>query len=94
MNSLTADALKTYQTYSNTLQQIADQKKNYELSGKLVFLMMERFAQNQATVLDMKAAQESYERSGYLLVNLQFAAKVSEIELKLLTFSLGKGGEF
>jgi outer membrane protein len=94
MNSLTADALKTFQSYSNTLQQIADQKKNYELSGKLVFLMMERFAQNQATVLDMKAAQESYERSGYLLVNLQFAAKVSEIELKLLTFSLGKGGEF
>jgi len=45
-------------------------------------------------VLDLKAAQESYERSGYLLVNLQFAAKVSEIELKLLTFSLGKGGEF
>lgn len=94
MNNLKADMIKTWQSYTNALQQINDQLKNYEMSGKLVFLMMERFAQNQATVLDLKAAQESFERSAYLLVNLQFAAKVSEIELKLLTFSLGKGGEF
>lgn len=94
MNNLTANALKTYQSYSNTLGQLSDQQNNYSLSAKLLSLMINRFQLNQATILDMKAAQESFENAGYLLVNLQFAAKVSEIELKLLTYSLGKSGDF
>ncbi|MHC1708025.1 MAG: TolC family protein [Bacteroidales bacterium] len=94
LNSLTADAIKTHQSYTTTLQQLIDQQQNYTLSGRLLSLTLKRFQLNQATILDMKAAQESYEKSGYLLVNLQFAAKVAEIELKLLTYSLGKSGDF
>ncbi len=88
LTSLKADALKTYQSYQNTLQQLNTQKNNYELSGKLVNLIIQKFQLNQATILDVKAAQASYENAGYLLVNLQYAAKTSEIELKRLVYRL------
>ena len=87
-NYLMANAIKTYQSYSNTLVQIKSQQNNYELSGKLLNLMMKKFQFNQSTILEMKAAQDSYENSGYQLVNLLYAAKVAEIQLKSMIYSL------
>ncbi|MCX6269717.1 MAG: TolC family protein [Bacteroidetes bacterium] len=89
-NSLSAEAINTYQSYSTTLEQLNSQTANYLKSGQLVDLMLKRFRVNQATILDLKAAQQSFEKTAYLLVNLQYAAKVAEIELKVLTYTLGK----
>jgi outer membrane protein TolC len=89
LSNLTADAIKIYQSYSNTLQEIDFQQHNYELSEKLAKLVLAKFNVNQATILDLKSAQESFENSGYLLVNLQYAAKNAEIELKRLIYQLG-----
>lgn len=89
MNSLKADVIKTWQGYSANLDQISRQQSSVELSAKLISILMERFRLNQATLLDIKAAQASYENSGYQLVNLSFAAKVAEVELKRLSFQLG-----
>ena len=50
---------------------------------------MQNFQVNQATILDVKAAQTSFEEAAYLLVNLKYAAKTAEIELKQLTYKLG-----
>jgi outer membrane protein TolC len=87
-NALKANAVKTYLSYNNTLQELESQQANYELSGKLVDLVIKRFQLNQATILEMKAAQESYESVGYQLINLQFAAKVAEIQLKSMIYKL------
>ncbi len=89
LNFLTADATKTFQSYSTTLQQLEFQKTNIESSRKLINVVMLRFQVNQATILEIKAAQNSYEQTGYQLVNLKFAAKISEIELKRLMYQLG-----
>jgi outer membrane protein len=89
LNLLTANTVKTYQSYSTTLQQLNSQENSVELSGKLIKVVMERFKVNQATILDVKAAQASYENSGYLLINLNYAAKIAEIELKRLLYQLG-----
>jgi outer membrane protein TolC len=89
MNSLKADVIKTWQGYTANLEQISRQQTSVELSAKLISIVMERFRQNQSTLLDIKAAQASYESSGYQLVNLSFAAKVAEVELKRLSFQLG-----
>ena len=89
LNFLTADAVKTYESYSTTLQQLEFQKTNIESSKKLINVVMQRFQVNQATILDIKAAQNSFELTGYQLVNLKFAAKISEIELKRLMYQLG-----
>jgi len=88
-NSITTDAKKTFQAYSNTLQQIDSQIINYELSEKLINLVLDRFRLNQATIIDVKTAQESFENSAYLLINLEYSAKIAEIELKRLIYKLG-----
>ncbi|NVO03789.1 MAG: TolC family protein [Bacteroidetes bacterium] len=87
-NLYSANAIKTFQSYSNTLQQLLAQQANYELSGKLLSLLLQKFQVSQTTILDLKAGQASFENAGYLLINLQYSAKVSEIELKRLTYRL------
>ena len=87
--SLTTQATKLYRTYSTTLQQIESQEKNFELTKQLVDVVMQQFHVSQATILDVKTAQTSFETAAYLLVNLLYSAKVAEIELKQLTYSLG-----
>jgi len=88
LNSLTTQALKIYRSYSTTLQQVESQRKNFEMTQKLVGVVMQQFNVSQATILDVKAAQSSLENAAYLLVNLMYSAKVSEIEIKKLTYSL------
>jgi outer membrane protein TolC len=89
LNLLTANAVKTFEAYQTTLHQLESQQKTIEFSRKLIYVVMQRFQVNQATILDVKAAQQSYELTGYQLVNLKFAAKISEIELKRLMYQLG-----
>lgn len=89
LNQLTSNAVKTYQSYQTTLKQLASQENAINFSRKLIYVVMQRFQVNQATILDVKAAQASYESTGYQLVNLKFAAKIAEIELKRLMYQLG-----
>lgn len=89
LNTMTSTAVKTYQSYSTTLQQLDAQKNTIELSGRLIKVVLQRFQVNQATILEVKAAQASYENTGYQLINLNYAAKIAEIELKRLTYQLG-----
>ncbi len=88
-NSLTTQAIKTYRSYSTTLLQIESQRKNVEMTRQLLNVVMQQFHVSQATILEVKAAQTSFENAAYLMVNLQYSAKVAEIELKQLTYSLG-----
>lgn len=87
--SLKANAEKTYQAYESSLLQLTSQKTSYENAWKLVKIVIQRFRLNQATILDVKAAEASFESAGYMFVNLQYAAKTAEIELKRLVYSLG-----
>lgn len=77
-------ALRTYQAYSNTLAQLKTAQENQLLSRQLLDLVMQRFQLGQATIVDVKLAQQSFENESYRLVNLAFTAKVAEIELKRL----------
>lgn len=88
LNHMTSSALNTFSSYTNSISQLKSQQDNYELSKKLVNLVLEKFQVNQSTILDLKAAQQSFENTAYFLVNLQYQAKTAEIELKRLTCSL------
>jgi len=77
-----SQAVKTYQSYRNALEQLALETKNYEISSQLLDLTLQRFELIQATIIDLREAQKSFEEAGYRLVNLSFAAKVAEIEMK------------
>jgi outer membrane protein TolC len=83
-----AQVVKSFQSYSITLKQLDTEKQNYDLSNQLLELALKRFQFKQATIVDVKNAQQSFEESGFRLVNLSYAAKSSEIELKRLANQL------
>ena len=78
----TANAVKSWQAYTNNLQQLETAKANYDLSQKLLNLVLQRFQLKQATIVDVKNAQQSFEDAGYLMINISYAAKAAEIQLK------------
>jgi outer membrane protein TolC len=88
LNSLTNIATKKYLTYTTLLQQIESQQANTELAKNLVDLVLTNFQNGQATILDVKAAQSSYENSAFQLINYMYEAKVAEIQLKQLIYQL------
>lgn len=84
----TTSVIKLWQSYTNNLQQIETAGANYNLSSRLLNLVLQRFQLGQATIVDVKTAQQSFENAGYMLVNLSYAAKAAEIQLKLLANTL------
>lgn len=83
-----ANAVRSYQSYTNTLQQLKTENDNYKLSLKLLDLVLQRFQLGQATIIDVKQAQQSFENEGYRLVNLSYAAKAAEISLQQIANKL------
>jgi len=81
-------AIRAFQAYQNTLQQLQQQRENYELSRRLVDLTVQRFNLNVATIIEVREAQRSFEETGFRLVNLSYASKVAEIELRRLSNQL------
>jgi outer membrane protein len=79
---------KNYDAYNNAINQLQTQKENYQLSQQLLNLVMQRFQLGQATIVDVKQAQQSFETEGFRLTNLQYAAKIAEINMLLLANQL------
>jgi len=76
------NATKNYELYESSLKQLATEKENYLLSEKLLKLILNKFQLGQATIVDVKIAQQSFEAESYRLVNLSYTAKTAEIQLK------------
>ncbi|OIR05407.1 outer membrane efflux protein [mine drainage metagenome] len=84
----TSLAVKTFQSYTSNLRQLETQQKNYDLSLQLLDLVLQRFQLRQATIIDVKQAQQTFENAGYQLINLSYAAKAAEIQLRKLANKL------
>lgn len=84
LRDYSAQVVKLYEAYSDALKQLQTEQENYRLSGQLLNLVLQRFQLRQATIIDVKNAQQSYENAGFRLVGFNYAAKSSEIELKKL----------
>jgi len=82
VNSYTANAIKSWQAYQSNLQQLETAQQNFELSKKLLDLVLLKFQYRQATIIDVKTAQQSFEDAANLLVNISYAGKSAEIQLK------------
>jgi outer membrane protein len=85
---LATELFKTYQNYQNSLKQTPIEIENYTMSDALLALVMEKFKLGQATIVDVKQAQQSFEAAGFRLTSLRFSAKIAEIELKRLSNQL------
>lgn len=84
VQNYTSLAVKTWQAYVSNLKQLETQQKNYDLSLQLLDLVMQRFQLRQATIVDVKNAQQTFEDAAYALTNIAYAAKISEIQLRKL----------
>ena len=84
----TSNAVKSYETYQKSLQQLQLQRESYALAKQLLDLVLLKFELRVATIVDVKNAQESFANAGFLLVNMSYAAKAAEIEMKRLTYQL------
>jgi len=85
----TSNAVRNYETYQKSLQQLQLQRESYALAKRLLDLVLLKFELRVATIVDVKNAQESFANAGFLLVNMSYAAKAAEIEMKRLTYQLG-----
>ena len=81
-------AIKTYQAYTSSLQQITTQQSTYQLAQQLVQLSLQRFQLAAATIIEVREAQKSFEEAGFRLINLSYLAKLAEIELKRISNGL------
>jgi outer membrane protein len=88
MLNVHSTAVKNWQAYLNNLQQLETAKQNYDLSQQLLNLVLMRFNYKAATIVDVTLAQQSFENAGFQLVNVNFAAKASEIQLRRLASQL------
>ena len=86
--TLETNAVKTFNAYTNALAQLQTETDNYALSSQLLDLVMQKFELAQATIIEVRQAQQSFENAGYRLVNLQYTAKIAEIELNRLVSKL------
>ena len=85
---LATELYKTYKNYQNSINQTNTEIQNYTMSQALLTLVMEKFKLGQATIVDVKQAQQSFESAGFRLVSLRYTAKIAEIELKRLSNQL------
>ena len=85
---LNTELFKTYKNYLNSVQQTPIEQENFKMSQELLGLVMQKYQLGQATMVDVKQAQQSFETAGFRLTTLQFTAKIAEIELKRLSNQL------
>jgi len=88
MQSVHSSAVKNWQAYQNNLKQLETAKENYDLSQKLLSLVLMRFQYKVATIVEVTLAQQSFENAGFQLINVGYAAKAAEIQLRRLANQL------
>jgi outer membrane protein len=85
-----ANVVKNFQAYVTSLKQLEAERNTYDTAQQLLNIVIQRFQLRVNTILEVRQAQESYINEAYRLVNLSFAAKAAEIEMKrmagILTF--------
>lgn len=79
-----------YNNYVNAKNIWLLNEENVSISKENVTITMEKFRLNQSTSLDIKTAQSSYENALYDVINARYAAKLAEIELRLLSNDFSK----
>lgn len=88
MQNVHASTIKNWQAYLNNQKQLETAKQNYDLSQKLLNLVLMRFQYKVATIVEVTLAQQSFESAGFQLVNISYAAKTAEIQLRRLANQL------
>jgi outer membrane protein len=82
--------INAWQNYNDALQLAKTEQESYKMAQEYVAITMERFRLNEATILELKDAQQSIEASVTRLANTLYEAKNAETELLFLIGKLVK----
>ena len=86
--NLQNNIINAWQRLQDTLELIKIEQATYKIAEEYLYIMTQRFRLNEATILELKDAQQSNETSLLRLVNTQYEAKTAETELKYLIGNL------
>lgn len=81
-NDVRNTAVKAFDAYENYLKQLKVEQQNYRLADSLLYLINQRYVLGYSNILEVKEAENSYINAGYRVVNLSYALKTAEIELR------------
>lgn len=70
--------------HDNLLRQCDEQNLTLEKASRLIEIMLTKFQLNQSTILDLNLAQQTYENAVLQSIQLNYAAKMSEIKIRRL----------
>ncbi len=76
--------LKNYSAYRISLDQLKAEQNTFDTARQLLDIVLKRFQLRVNTIVEVREAEQSFEDEGYRLINLSYAAKAAEIELKRL----------
>jgi len=88
LNEMKAATVRAWQIYRNNLSRLQTERENNKVAAALLNLTLKRLELSAATIIEVREAQRSFVEAGYRLVNLAYAAKVAEIELKRIASQL------
>lgn len=80
-NGIEGNIQRTWKAYQIALERIKSETENTKIAQSYLDLMFQRYQLNQSNAIDMREAQRSYDDAFFRLTNVQYAAKVAEIEL-------------
>ena len=79
-----ASAIKNFQAYITSLQQLEAERRIFDTAQQLLNIVLQRFQVRVNTIVEVREAEQSFQNEAFRLVNLSFAAKAAEIEMKRL----------
>ena len=88
LNNLQTSVVRAFQAYQNNLTQLKTERENNKTAAALLDIVYKRYELGVGTVIDLRVAQQSFQDAGFRLVNVSYAAKIAEIELKRLSSNL------
>ena len=79
-----ASVIKNFQAYITSLQQLEAERRIFDTAQQLLNIVLQRFQVRVNTIVEVREAEQSFQNEAFRLVNLSFAAKAAEIEMKRL----------
>lgn len=84
-NVIEGNIQRTWRAYQIALERIKSELDNTLTAQKYLDLVLQRYQLNQSNAIEMREAQRSYDDAFLRLTNVQYAAKVAEIELNRIS---------
>lgn len=86
--NIASQIFQAYEAYTNALDILELESENYRLAKENLNIMLERFRLANATTLELKETQRTFDDAQNRLVSSRYDAKIAELQVKLLTGEL------